>query len=1075
MNKGMGDVSDMATNTVLMNGVVGPALHVVVTNACAAYNWAVNYFTNTYCQLVIEKLPIFTTALDDSIGYVDVALQTVNDFMDIIMHVVLPQALVAMVHKGYTAGVSSLMFASRARIIETEVNQLASQNTIGKLSKAVSAIGKETTGGVAMKNAIQEMETSAANMKATAQRPSGLSKYVRKTLDAISAAAGPLGKVMVGLEIGLAVKGMIEMAEEEKRLAKAIAEAPKLWTMVDFTQVRVVLRDLTAFLTLSSTPCLDPPKPYKCPSFSLPNNGTTGTTYAMPQATMCWADAQVQEIGTSNLYACSPSSTCMVSSTSGETMICAECPLQQSSLYVPFGCDVMQQRCACNILSTRPGTCTTNSDCGDSGFCSVLGDVGATSFGVNMCSACATPALCIVQTAGSPGSCTCLRKSAPYQLCDASSIGKQLIPAPPLLELYSVLPVTNLYGWGDSAFIPASQVRTATCVQTTTQTGQIMTIALAVKVFQSTVSQTNRRLLADVNADETIFTDLPDFFTSASPPDHLSQSFLHGILSAPGWNSTASPCSTVVLAYQQGHSLSAVDEHIAHTCAYWRHIGRIIIRKFNMTALQEIDTFLLSADDMASAMAHKGVWETLILSPRALITAAMYSSWLKPIRAAVWLHYHDNINTLLDNTRTLHKWGQHVIQTTNLFSQVSFRQAPTPNITMRTVKPEANHTTPMVASKRQAGRRLLQATTDVLNSPYYYIFTKNIPTTVNQSDYVRVSDTCLPAQVALTTGMEITHVMGNYYSHFNAVNQNMNLSTSLWDSLPKFFIPTLLGDPMANWVDYGSYSGIVVRTILSVVGVTMDNIVDFFTSMNTVSETRYTFNNIISQLTSCDYAGLTLCAHHSSDFFSTIILAILFYMLVNSVMSLLGIPFVSTLLFYSLPLLVLWYSYGVSPMCFPMVPPCFADDILSRLNSLFPAVITIPPSLQCTSTTTPCLVSCTSIGFDSWQDPLAYAAAAWAGQAAELDYPWLQDITKLFASKNWTANVIEKINMVHSPEADAYTTCAFVTAVSTIPALVVVIGILVVATSVAAYALDLVPLLIAVIWNVAVVTSADEA
>ena len=255
----------------------------------------------------------------------------------------------------------------------------------------------------------------------------------------------------------------------------------------------------------------------------------------------------------------------------------------------------------------------------------------------------------------------------------------------------------------------------------------------------------------------------------------------------------------------------------------------------------------------------------------------------------------------------------------------------------------------------------------------------------------------------------------------------------------------------------------------------MDNVVDFFTSVNTVSETRYTFNNIISQLTSCDYAGLTLCAHHSSDFFSTIILAILFYMLVNSVMSLLGIPFVGTLLFYSLPLLVLWYSYGVSPMCFPMVPPCFADDILSRLNSLFPATITIPKSLQCTSTTTPCLVSCTSIGFDSWQDPLAYAAAAWAGQAAELDYPWLQDITKLLASKNWTANVLEKITMVHSPEADAYTTCAFVTAVSTIPALVVVIGILVVATSVAAYALDLVPLLIAVIWNVAVVTSADEA
>ena len=1067
---GVGTVSDITTSTVLANGVVGPILRAAIQDACRAYNFALQYFVEGYCTIIVDKLPIFTTALDQTFGYLDVALQTVNDFISTLVEEVLPQALIAMVHKGYTQLFSANMYAGRLRVVENERLAIRTAATVSAATNLMGDIAK----GTGQQAAAAAAKDLAAIMDGSAKKTEkNAAKLVTRALDSIAAVNPYVAPIALVVSTGMIVNDIVDATKAQKAFEHALAQAPLYWTVVEFTPIRVFLRDLTEFLTGGNPVCSYPPDPLTCPVFNLISNGTPYTTYAPPSATQCWADAQVQQIGTSNLYACTPSSTCHSDAVSGSTMLCAECPLQQSTLYVPFGCNVAQQRCQCNIMSTTPAACSSHSDCTSDSFCNVLADAGSTSFGVNMCGACPIPGVCIIQNPGRLGSCTCLANKNPYQLCDAGSVGKLVIPSPPLLELYSTQPISSLYIWDDSAVISASQARQATCVQVSSPGGTV-TMALASRVIPSTVSPAGRRLLADVeNHTDQSFTDYPDFFTSASPPDHLAASVIHSILMAPGWNTTSAPCSTVAFAYQQGTALTPADESIAHTCAYWRHIGRIVIDRFNLTALQNIDTFLLSADDLAASMGYNGVMRELLTHPRLLITVLMYSSWFKPVRAAFWLHYHQHIRELFD--KRLGALGESVIHA----AKKVFGTDPSPH-TAYIKKTDKRNTTrsqhmgatqrgsvnqALVRPKQQHGRRLLDTAAGVLTSirtsPYMAFFSRNTPTENLNSSL----GTCLPAQVALSTGLQVVHVVGTYYTKFENINANRNLTSSLWAVLPNIQLSQLSSVKFSDVAAWASYSDFAVRTTLGLFSLTPDDMVALFTYTSTQNN-YFTVDYVVRSLTSCDFPSLMYCQNHTRDFLYSLVLGLLMYMGAAALASYIGLPVLGTLVFYSIPIMALWYSYGVTPTCFPMVPPCLTDDILSRLNSLFPLTTSLPTALMCDPPSPSCLVSCSTLGFTSWQDPIAFLAAELgvAGQLANTT--WLQDGLSLLTISNTAVNLRQKVAMVASPDVNAYAICAAVTAVSALPALLVVATAVGFAGSLVLSVFSLVPSLATLTWHV---------
>ena len=691
-----------------------------------------------------------------------------------------------------------------------------------------------------------------------------------------------------------------------------------------------------------------------------------------------------------------------------------------------------------------------------------------------------------MQTPGVAGSCTCLSKTNPNQLCD--SVGEPITPAPPLLKLlnlYSTQPASDLYLWSASALIPASQVKSAKCVQVISETGGLVSMALADSMFPSTVSPASRRLMAETNHTEQSFMDYPDVFTSASPPDHLAQSLIHSLLVAPGWNSTAAPCSTVVIAYQEGRALSPGDEATAHSCAYWRHVGQLVIQRFNLTALNSLDTFLLSADDFSAALGHQGVMHALVTHPKWFVTAAMYSSWLKPVRAAFWLHYHQHFRTLFDGVlrNKLQQWGASTLESAaesigGAYSHTRHikrraRRNVTRDHTSPPPAPRQNHTRPHPASNRtfvkppqRYGRRLLDTTTNVIaavrSTPYYMLFSRNSPT-ASDATYMTGEGSCPPAEVALSTGIEIAHVTGTYYSQFGNIIADRHLSTSLWDVLPNLDVPEFKGSPPHDYSS-GSYYDATVRAVFGIFGVSMEDLVTILTSAS--EDGGSTLLNTIQSLTTCDFPSLMYCQNHTKDVFNTYILAVLLYMALASLTGYFGIPIVSTLFWYSIPFAVLWYSYGVSPTCFPMISPCFADDILSQLAWIFPPTTSLPPALLCYPNSTSCLVSCTTLGFTSWEDPVAFAAAALGIAEPLAKASWVQGALSLLSISDIAGNLRRKEAMVASADVSAYATCAVVTAVSALPVILALGAAVAVAGSVLAYGFSLSTPIITLMWQV---------
>lgn len=102
---------------------------------------------------------------------------------------------------------------------------------------------------------------------------------------------------------------------------------------------------------------------------------------------------------------------------------------------------------------------------------------------------------------------------------------------------------------------------------------------------------------------------------------------------------------------------------------------------------------------------------------------------------------------------------------------------------------------------------------------------------------------------------------------------------------------------------------------------------------------------IITSLTSCDYSRVMLCQNYTLVFFSSMILAVIFYMLANTMLLFLSIPLFGMLLFYSILFLALWFSYAWSTLCFPIIPPWFANDLLFRITSIFPLSTLLPPQI----------------------------------------------------------------------------------------------------------------------------------
>ena len=141
----------------------------------------------------------------------------------------------------------------------------------------------------------------------------------------------------------------------------------------------------------------------------------------------------------------------------------------------------------------------------------------------------------------------------------------------------------------------------------------------------------------------------------------------------------------------------------------------------------------------------------------------------------------------------------------------------------------------------------------------------------------------------------------------------------------------------------GLFAGLIKTLLTGVIGIDMSYIIGFFTGGLNPDDNGMTIATLAKSMLKCDFKSVIDCQKKRVNTLSgalavCLLMAILyisFGAMTALVLSGVGI----------LPL-ILWYVYGYSPTCIPMVPECAVQDVLDSVGWLIPIQLTWPAALQ---------------------------------------------------------------------------------------------------------------------------------
>ena len=1040
-------VSDLFFDLMFNSGRLGTWLRKTLLDTCGYVNTFHRYFARFWCGLVVEQLPVFLGSLRAVGTWIDIGFSVVNDVFQVILRNYLPNAMMDLYQAGYKNYYQSSRYKEKQAAYASQIALDLSNANQGKPltieQKAMAAANRDKK-IIASMGAAVEAEQQAAKDAKTA---GGFLTW------------GPVGIAAGVLEAGITGYQMYSSAQTVARLQKVMNDFPDSLTLFDFTSFQEGIDTLVQYMDADLT-CysMDPNADlFRCSALDAPSpDSATIQDLTMPPSA-CWADAQQRQVGVSTLYACTPTSFCCEDGVvCGKPRLCGDCPVPASTALRTYGCDTLTQRCQCGLPAFDVSRCVAQRDCGPSTSCSLLTSMNDVSFGaIKTCSACSVPSICLIGGDSASGQCTCLPTGdAEVDRC-ASGAGSLTFPNPIHLCGYSP-DVGAYFYWPELALVQCANLYATVCAEVVTEQGTTLYMPVGSRLRGMQFAYSSRRLLSldagGANASAVNF-GLPSAFSPEDPADDITPDVLHDMVTNHPWNHTAAPCATLAHAYQQGRALGPVDESALHSCVYWRSVGRQVIAEFDLQSLLGLDTFLLSPDDLAAALGQRGVAEELILrKPYALVVAAFYSAWMKPVRAVLIASHGPNVSRLLQGWRGA--WPRNLT-----FSNLSARR----------------------------GRRLLsladEVEAEVQRMPYYAEIKRvadRIPLpTLNASIAVAVAQSwlrdgfawrktaftgsCPPVQAAWSSATQVVRVLRQYYVHFVQIHAPRNISRSLRAVLPDLRAPANATRPASTGraasAPIGSTRAIgaaVLEGALWALGMTRGDVAWFLSDpcggRDCTESNRWTLTYLVESVTFCDFEAVTYCSARRRDMVSCALFALLVYAAVAALAGFLGVPAVGTVAFYLIPFFVLWYSTGVSPACLPMLPTCLLDDLLAAVGGILPVSAALPPLLLAANGTT--LRSCEELQFGSWRDPIAFLLCDLGLCNASGAVPGLY----------WDPAL--RRAQLESKDAAAYRVCAAVSAVNSLPAALVLMLGVVLLSSLVMFVLSAIPPLLTMVWHV---------
>ena len=984
-------MGDVLVNALLNSGEAGARIMDFFRRTCDGLNRAAEWFLNVWCNYIQKYTMQFLAGMRKFLGITGAGFDILQDFMDEVFQGILPAAFISK----YASGPFQNALIER-------YSQPSEKKRAAKADNSQQV--RVTVNGRDVVGVASEIPDSAnpREVSKTAEQKGFLSRVFGSAGRTVRGIAKAASMAAVGLGLFEIIQGIMSAAEEERLRALY----PENFTLFDLTDIMNVVDDMEDFI-------LSPLSQQTCASFQLmqkvaPDRGvftclkvdmdsyagtTAGTTSI--DATMCWANA-VPSIGQNSMFACSGASTCCRTAECADFIMCASCAEPSLPGVSKYGCDSLRQKCVCSITAATHSRCAANRQCDAASECDLVSSLNSASYGTIPCGNCPNTArlMCLMPSTGMPARCACMLAGGPaFDLCNDRSGMRTLVDSSRLcgyLHNREAEAVSWAFDMDDLIVLPCAQVSAGVC--------SVVARGSALEPLRMVVAETVR------------FTNQRRRLLESEPepaPEHFEGDFessdpaaLQEVLSAPGWDAAAAPCSTLALAHQRGEPLGLLETHVLHTCAFWRHVGRRVIARYQLGELLGAhDTLLLSMEDLVSAAMAPGVALALLKNAGLFATAALHHPWMRPVRA---------LGVAVANHLEYLHWVRSVDADVHeaLFGELTpedeARQAlarARARIEERARPPRRQPAAGQPAKKQGGGRRLLAvqdvlsysakkqgrrllAVQDVLSYSARVIQNPSAAIGVLPSRvfgawstaefawpprYNYSLEACPIAVSALDIGTHVALINKMYYANF-AVAQPKATAKTLRGNLPNWAWVPAEAPPDDENAAGRSWASTAFRWALGLVGMQPAHLVAFFTS-----ERQWSLTWVLVSLTQCDLASTLTCSGHDKDAFVSTIVFVLFYLIILTVTQVLGMGFLSTLFLLSYPWFILWYVYGMAPTCAPLLPTCLLADAISVAETLLPEQLVFPPNLACANNATACLRPCAELGFVYWADPLAFA------------------------------------------------------------------------------------------------------
>eukprot|EP00961_Rhodomonas_salina_P154299 2078339-Rhodomonas_salina.7 len=726
-------------------------------------------------------------------------------------------------------------------------------------------------------------------------------------------------------------------------------------------------------------------------------------------------------------------------------------------------------------------------------------NIESTTYGnVDCMQSCPNEPLCLIESeqGGSTGECVCLTEQPRTQSCEKAGAlvvmpieeGACLMARDPVMARTIAMFSTTITQLTHLTIAPCALSKARVCHNVQNRNGAIQTVVVGTDLL--TIPQRisgQRRLLWDIeHIDNTpawigLLPEMAENVTLDWSRTGICSELIH-------------PNMTLVLG--------PTDKMLQQECLKWRAVLHTAKLMFSLNVSNE--HLLLTWDGALEFAMQENVLYDIMAQPHSYLEAVFYAGmqfesastvmkalrkslsiggqfwsfyiqpWLKRYKEKTLQHYR-NQTTATDfvkktagnvQTEASHLWNNSTTWHSAEMVVTRIMEEYMPDM-MPATQPEANM--PTCSSKGSCQNESIVGPHRKLQQALPGVFAIGWPVKWNNSVWEdQNTPVCELFDIGYGSILEMWTQTINYYD--KGYGNRSNLSYHVLDTL--MHIPPVsevrklerrkfVRDNQEGIAQFSVLGGLLDATInafTAVFAVDEDDIISFFdpgVPLETqVADDLFTLQRILHDVSRCNLQRIMLCDTKPRALVPTVLICFLLTWALTKVLWFLPDGFMTLVVISFFPGMVMWYAYGFSPTCTPMIPTCLMQDIVETMRTAFPSNVQWPALLIkqdiCSRDGVPlvpeqrgnvsCFKSCASDDFQfvSWEDPFAWFVCELDKNACRKAAQWVSNQTSLFQRFNkTTAYFVSVLEFDNYHLTEAHRMCGILTGFYVVPALLV--------------------------------------